>query len=208
MPMMKNVVGLDLGSHSIKAVEFRQTLRGLEPAQLRLHASTESPAELPELLRHFFRMHHLPTEQVVCAVPGDRLSTRRLEFPFRDRKKLANAVPFEVEGEVPFPIEDVLVAWELLEGERNHARVAAAIAQRKQVREILGELAEANCEPRVLEAEGFALANLCSLFDLSGIRLVADLGHRKTTLCLIKDGAAVATRTLPIGGRAITEALT
>ena len=31
MPMMKNVLGLDLGSHAIKAVELRQTLRGLEP---------------------------------------------------------------------------------------------------------------------------------------------------------------------------------
>jgi general secretion pathway protein L len=207
MPMMKNVVGLDLGSHSIKAVELRQTLRGLEPVQLRLHPSTSDEADRAELLRRFFRTHHLPLDQVVTALPGDRLSSRRLDFPFRDRKKLASAVPFEVEGEVPFPIEELLVDWEIVGGDRTHATVSAAIVQRKHVAELLAELGEANCDPRIIEAEGFALANLTSLFDLSGTRLLADIGHRKTTLCLLMDGRAVATRTLPIGGNLITAAI-
>ncbi len=207
MPMMKNVVGLDLGSHSIKAVELRQTLRGLEPVQLRLHGSTDDDADLPELLRRFARAHHLPMEHVIASIPGNRISVRRLDFPFRDRKKLAGAVPFEVEGEVPFPIEDILVDWELVSGERSQATVAAAIVQRKHVSELLAELREANCDPRVLEAEGFVLGNLCSLFDLSGTRLIADIGHCKTNLCLLMDGTAVATRTLPVGGAAITQAI-
>ena len=47
-------------------------------------------------------MHQLSTEHVTCALPGDRISTRRLEFPFRDRKRLGQAVPFEIEAEIPF----------------------------------------------------------------------------------------------------------
>jgi general secretion pathway protein L len=207
MPMMKNVLGLDLGSHAIKAVELRQTLRGLEPVQLRLHPRADAEAELPETLRRFIRLHHLPVEHVACSLPADRLSSRRLDFPFRDRKKLASAVPFEVEGEVPFPVEEILVDWEVVGGERTQATVATAIAQRKHVRSLLEELGEANCDPRIVEAEGFALANLTSLFDLPGTRLLVDLGHRKTTLCLLMDGRAVSTRTLPVAGLAITDAL-
>ena len=208
MPMMKNVLGLDLGSHSIKAVELRQTLRGLEPVQLRLHPRAESEAELPETLRRFIRLHHLPVEHVICALPGDRLSSRRLDFPFRDRKKLAQAVPFEVEGEVPFRIEEILVDWQIVGDDRSRTTtVAAAIAQRKHVGALLAELSEANCDPRIVEAEGFALANLATLFDLSGTRLLVDVGHEKTTLCLLMDGRAVSSRTLLIGGRALTEAI-
>jgi general secretion pathway protein L len=207
MPMMKNVVGLDLGSHAIKAVELRQTLRGLEAVQLRVHPRADADAELPETLRRFLRLHHLPTDHLICALPGDRLSSRRLDFPFRDRRKLAAAVPFEVEGEVPFPIEEILVDWEIVGGDRTRAEVAVTIAQRKHVAEILAELDAAGCDPRVLEAEGFALGNLSTLFDLPGTRLLTDLGHRKTTLCLMIDGRAVATRTLPIGGRALTQAI-
>ena len=207
MPMMKNVLGLDLGSHSIKAVELRQTLRGLEPVQLRLHPRVDSEVGLAEEVRRLIRLHHLPVEHVVCALPGDRLSSRRLEFPFRDRKKLRQAVPFEVEGEVPFAIEDLLVDWQIVGGDRTQATVAAAIAQRKHITSLLEELAEANCDPRILEAEGFSLANLASLFDLPGTRLVADIGHRKTTLCLLTEGRVISTRTAPIAGMALTEAI-
>ena len=207
MPMLKNVLGLDLGAHTIKAVELRQTLRNIEPVQLRLHPRADGDAPLHETLRPFVRAHHLPLDHVICALPGDRLSSRRLDFPFRDRRRLRQAVPFEVEGEIPFEIEKVLVDWEVISEDRAQATVSASIAQRRHIDEFLGELRAANCEPRVLEAEGFVLANLCSLFDLPGKRLVVDLGHRKTTLCLLVDGRAVATRTVPVGGRALTEVI-
>ncbi len=207
MPLMKNVLGLDLGSHSIKAVELRQTLRGLEPVQLRLHPRAESEAEFPEALRRFIRLHDMPVEHVVCALSGNQLSSRRLNFPFRDHKRLSQAVPFEVESEVPFPVEDILVAWQVVGDDRTRATVVASIAQRRHVGALLAELAEASCDPRILESEGFALANLASLFDLSGTRLLADIGHEKTALCLMMDGKAVSSRTLPIGGRALTDAI-
>jgi general secretion pathway protein L len=205
MPIMKNVLGLDIGSHAIKAVELRQTLRGLEPAQLRMHPRAE--AELDELLRHFVRMHSLPTDHVACSIAGDRVASHLLEFPFRDRKKLTLAVPFEVEGQIPFNIEDVVVDWEVVGGDKTRSWVAATIAQRKHVSQLLTELGRAGCEPRILEAEGLVLGNLASLYDLPGTRLLVDLGHRKTTLCLLVDERPVAARTIPVAGHALTQAI-
>ena len=207
MPMMKSVLGLDIGSHSVKAVELRQTFSGLEPVQMRVHPRADPETPESESLRRFIRLHNFPTEHIACAIPGDRLSTRRLEFPFRDRKKLAQAVPFEVEGEIPFDLDDVLVDWELVSGDRSHALVAATIAQKTEVATQLQSLQESGCEPRILEAEGLALANLSALFDLSGKRLLVDFGHRKTNLCLLIDGRPLVARTIPVGGLAITEAL-
>ena len=125
---MKSVLGLDLGSHTIKAVELRQTLRGLEPVQMRVHPRAAPDAPLPELLRRFVRMHQLPTDTIVAAIPGDRVSVRRMEFPFRDRRRLAAAVPFEVEGETPFDLDDVFVDWELIGGDRNHSELAVCLS--------------------------------------------------------------------------------
>jgi general secretion pathway protein L len=207
MPMMKDVLGLDLGSHTIKAVEFRQTLRGLEPVQLRLHPLADPDAPPAETLSRFLRMHQLPTEHVTCAIPGDRLSTRRLRFPFRDRKKLAQAVPFEVEGQIPFDLDEVIADWEIVGGDRSHAEVVATIAPRVEVARLLELLRAAGCEPRVLEAEGLVLGNLAPFFGLFGTRLLADIGHRKTNLCLLRDGSPVASRTVPVGGRALSEAI-
>lgn len=207
MPVMKNVLGLDLGTHSLKAVEFRQTLRGLEAVALRSLPRADDDVPLPELVRRFVEFHHLATEHVVVSLPGHRLSSRRLSFPFSERRKLAQAVPFAVEEELPFDLEDVVVDWTVTGGDRSRAEVLAAIAPRAEVSALLEQLQQAGCAPRTIEAEGLVLGNLSAAFDLPGHRLLADLGHSKTTFCLLVEGDAVAARTIPLGGRHLTEAL-
>ncbi len=209
MVVTKTVLGLDLGSHSLKAVELRSGLRGLEPgqAQMKEH-SAASESDLPgETIRRFIDRHALSTENTTCALSGQRTSNRRLEFPFRDRKKLAQAIPFEIEGAMPFDFDDLVVDWQLVAGERNHGVVAASVAQKQDVSEFLATLEAAGCSPRVLETEGLVLGNLAAVFDLPGVRLLADLGHLKTTVCLCVDGKPIAGRTVPVGGMAISEAI-
>lgn len=207
MPVMKTVLGLDLGSHSLKAVEFRQTLRGVEAEQLRSLPRPDDETPLQELLRRFRALHGLGTDNVVSALAGDHLSSRRLTFPFRGRRRLNTAVPFAVEEELPFDLEDVVVDWEITGGDRTRADVTVCTAARSEVSELLALLEEAGFPPRILEAEGLVLGNLAAVFDLPGRRLLADLGHRKTTLCLLIDGNAIAARTIPVGGRHLTDAL-
>ena len=205
--MARRILGLDIGSHTVKAVEFRQTLRELEVVQLRELPIVEPAPSLSSELRDFLQMHDLPTDHVVVALSGDRISTRRLGFPFRDRKKVGAAVPFEVEAQVPFDLEDFFIDWEVTAESRDRTEVVATLAPRSEVALLLDTLREAGIDPRTVEAEGLALSNLGVIFDLPGTRLLVDVGHRKTTLCLCSDGQAVAARTVPLAGRAITEAL-
>jgi general secretion pathway protein L len=191
----------------VKAVEFRQTLRGVEVAQIRtLPLDDPSPALASEL-RDFIQMHDFPTEHVVVSLAGDRVSTRRLSFPFRDRRKIGPAVPFEVDAQVPFDLRDFFVDWEIIGERAGHTEVTATLAPRSEVALLLDTIREAGINPRTVEAEGLVLANLTSIFELEGTRLLADIGHRKTTLCLCVNGRAAAARTIPIAGLAVTEAL-
>ena len=205
--MLRRVLGLDVGSHAVKAVELRQSLRSVEIVQMRtLPLDVPGPA-LGEELRDFVTAHGLPTDHVACALPGDRVSSRRLSFPFRDRRRIDQAVPFAVEGEVPFDLDEFFLDWEIVGGDRSHADVVVTLAPRSEVALLLKTLAEAGIEPRVVEAEGLSLANLGAVFDLPGPRLLVDLGHRKTTICLVLDGRPAATRTIPIAGQALTQAI-
>ncbi len=205
--LKQRVLGLDIGSHSVKAAELLHTpLRGLEIGQLR-EMRREPGADLAAELREFLRTYELPTEAVVCALPGDRVSSRRLSFPFTDLKRIGQAVPFEVEGQVPFDLDDFLLDWELLRRQRSTTDVMATLARRSEVGGLLETLREAGVEPRIVESEGLLLANLGALFELGGVRLLVDVGHRKTTLCLLCDGRPAAARTIPLGGLALTEAV-
>lgn len=207
MPVLKNVLGLDLGRHSIKAVEFRQTLRGFEAVRMCLMPRGDPEEPLPELLRRFVEMHHLTTGHVVTALPGERVAVRSLDFPFRERRRLAQAVPFELASSVPYELDEYVIAWDLAREDRGRGEVLAAIAPRSEVSEAIDTLRQAGFEPRSIEAEGPVLANLASAFDLPGTRLIADIGFRKTTLCLLVEGHAVAARTVPVGGQLLTSAI-
>ncbi|MCH2171261.1 pilus assembly protein PilM [Myxococcota bacterium] len=207
MPILKNVVGLDLGTYRTKTIELRQTFRGLEVVQLRSTEVGSTHAEIPDALRQQTQQYNLPTDQIVAAIPGDRVSFRRLTLPFRERKKIDQAVPFEIANDVPFETEDLMLEWERVAGDRNHSNVVVSIAPRTEVSSILELLAEAECSPRTLEVEGLLLGNLSALFELPGTRLLADLGHRKTTLCILIDEKPIATRTVTHGGEELTNAI-
>ena len=164
-------------------------------------------AAVAETLREWAAGESLAGQRVVCAVPGDRVSRRRMVLPFRDRRRIAAAVPFEVEGETPFDLDDVFVDWELVGGGPASAEVVATVVPRREVALRLAALRDASLVPRVLEVEGLALANLAEWVELPGTRVLLDLGHEKTTLCVTSAGQPRYTRTLPIGGRHLAEAL-
>ena len=203
----RSVLGLDVGSQSLKAVELRVSPRSLAPGQFRLHPRLEADSPVSEHIQRFIGMHNLPTNQVACALPASKLSTRRLEFPFSDTRRLAQAIPFEIEAETPFDLDDIFVDWNLLSGDRNHGSVAATLTKRVCVGEALAQFQAAGCDPHVLEAEGLVLANLAPVFGLEGTHLIADIGHEKTTFCAMQDGRPVMARSISVGGRAMTESI-
>ena len=206
MPILKNVLGLDLGSHTLKAVELAQGLRTLEV--LRLHAEPRS-SELPlaEQVDRMLTTHSFGREHVITAVRGDRLSVRMLEFPFAEKRRLAQAVPFEIEDRVPFDIDEMCLDWEVSSSERGRASVISALAPREEVSRLIESLDAARCGPRVIEAEGLALANLDALFSLPQPCLLVDVGHEKTTFCALEGGRARSARSIGLAGRAFTEAI-
>jgi len=207
VPILRNVLGLDLGSHAIKAVELQQSFRRLEAVQVRAAAIDDAELDASELIGRFSQVHQFATDHVVTAVRGDRLSVRQLTFPFAERRKLAQAVPFEVEDQLPFEIDDVVLDWSVVGGDRSRSEVVAAVAPRSEVSALIETLGAAGCDPRTVECEGLALATLAAAFDLPGNRLLVDLGHAKTTLCALSGERAIAARSIGVAGRALNEAI-
>ncbi|MFP6654574.1 MAG: type II secretion system protein GspL [Myxococcota bacterium] len=203
----RSVLGLDIGSQSLKAVELKISPRRLAAGQFRAHPCLDENSSVAEDIRHFLALHRLPTDQVACALPASQCSTRRLEFPFSEPRRLDQAIPYEIEAETPFDLEDIFVDWNLLESHRNHSVVAATLVKRKDVGNALAELDAAGCNPQLLEAGGLVLANLAPIFELDGSHLIADIGHERTTFCAMHKGRPLLARSLAVGGRAMTECI-
>lgn len=203
--LTRPVTGLDLGSHSIKAVELRQGFRS--PAAARAYALPLAGRSASEVLQELIHTHELHTHGCVAAVRSNRLSVRSMDFPTTNRRNLAQAVPLSIEDHLPFDVDDVVIDWTLASRERGHARILAAIALRSEISQLVDCLQEGGCDPRVVEAEGLVLANLCAAFDLPGTRILADLGHTKSTFCLLHEGRPFSSHALLCAGRHISQAL-
>ncbi len=203
------VVGLDVGTWSVKAVELHAGLRGVRLVRLEEQELPQGgpPEEREAAVFAFLREKSLPLENVITAYPSDRVTQRHLRFPFTDSKKLAQAVPFEMEDALPLPLDEAVLTWESARW-GDQMDVLAAVSPRAEIGAWLQRLSHAGIEPRVLELEGAVLANLSSGLHLGDVaRVLLDVGHRNTNLVLLLDGRPVALRAIPIAGRHLTEAL-
>ncbi|MGZ6029554.1 MAG: pilus assembly protein PilM, partial [Myxococcaceae bacterium] len=80
---MAQVLGLDLGSHSLKGVLLEATGRGTSVLR---YAETRRADEAPldETLAVFLAENPWSPDQVVVALPGPSLATHSFTLPFTD----------------------------------------------------------------------------------------------------------------------------
>ena len=204
----RSVLGLDVGSYAVKAAEMRAGFRGVEFVRFESARLPIDPEAREEALRSFQEERGLPLDFVVAALPADQCTQRHLRFPFHDPKKIARALPFEVEEELPLPLRDLILAHEPGVPGEEYTDVLAVLARKSTVAERLDTYRPGGVEARVLEIEGAVLANLAAFLELGDeSHLILDLGHRKTTLCLLARGRPVLLRSIAVAGQHLTVAL-
>ncbi|MDC4222920.1 MAG: pilus assembly protein PilM [Candidatus Manganitrophus sp.] len=122
--MAQIILGLDIGQSVIKGVRIARTLRGLrlvDAFERKVERQGErGRGDLPndaqiEALRQLRSEGKIkPGEMTAIALPGHLVSTREITVPFTDPKRLRQVVPFEVEGQLPFDLEEIVIDYQPL----------------------------------------------------------------------------------------------
>src|SRR5687768_13156342 len=112
---MARILGLDLGSHSVKGVVFESTMRGYQTRAFGTvrRGEGDKAETLRAALTELFQKFPLQAEQVIIALPGPALATHVLSFPFTEPKKIEQALPFEVEAQLPFDLSEVVYDYQV-----------------------------------------------------------------------------------------------
>jgi len=206
----RSVLGLDIGSWSVKVAELSAGLRDVKFvrfAELELPRGAPSE-EIEATIQLWVQSRNLSPETLITALSTERLTQRHLRFPFAGAKRVAAALTFEIDEELPLPLANVVLVHEQVLTRPDQTDVLVAIATRADVEAHLASLRRMELEPRIVESEGASLANLSSFLGLDDVsRLILDVGHSKTNLCLLVDGKPIALRRIPIAGRQLSEAL-
>jgi type II secretion system protein L len=128
-----------------------------------------------------------PPPGTVVAVATQGAVLRTLRLPFTDARKAAQVAPFEVEGLVPFDIDDAVVSQEPLGTDGDGTRLLVAVAPRDHVAEVVAAGAAPD-QPQVILPEPFALFALARRFALPGPALVVDARPGHALLVAVEGG--------------------
>jgi general secretion pathway protein L len=162
----------------------------------------DSSMTLGAQLTAFLSRHSIAADTVLSALPGDAAAYRFLDLPFRDWRKLQQTVPFELESQVPFAIDESIVDFQILEKTANGARVFAALTPKSRIEDHLKVLSEAGLDPAVVDFAPLATLNVLQLFEGDRPQRYAFLhvSAARGTLAIYRDGRLENLRVIDVAG--------
>jgi len=196
--MPHRILALELDAHELKAAVVETTFRDYRVVGFYREPVAAAEGSLGEQLRGFLQRHSLHASTVLSALPGDVVTLRTFFLPFRDRKRLDQTVPFELEAQVPFGLDEIVVDYHILHRDRSGSLVLAALVRRQDLEQHLALLSSAGLDPKVVDLAPLASLNVLSLLGNQVPPTCAYVGgtaHR-LTVALYRDRTLVGLRTL------------
>lgn len=210
MIFSRRVLGLDVGSSSVKVVQL-----SISPGGRRIWAKSsllEDKSHLVQLLSQ--KEWKRKTDPVHASFPSHQVLMRSVTMPFRDPQKIRQALPFELEREVPFGAEEMLAGYfPQIISQQEGTTVLAVAAPKTAVAARLEELRGLGLDPAVLEPEVTSLARVFAPLaqENAGSFAVLEAGASKANLLVFQGGSLRAARAIPrglgMGPEAVSEEL-
>ena len=134
----KSLVGLDIGSSAVKAVELRQTgsvykvaaigSEPVPPASI-VDGAIVDGAAVADVIRQLFEKNNFKSTEVVGSLSGNAVIVKKIVLPRMTEEELAEAIYWEAEQYIPFDIQDVNLHYQVLEtgsGDADNRRTSAS----------------------------------------------------------------------------------
>lgn len=209
--MARKILGLDIGSHSIKAVLLKEGFGRIEP--VRFIEKRLINGDVQGLIRSIYQEGHLRPDIVVSSVAGNNVSVHYLNIPFSDESKISRVVPNEVENLIPFHLEDMVIDQVIL-SKGNGAKpnggssVCVALIKKQTLQDHIKTLKEASVDTKVIELESLAFYHaFMQWYKTDDTVALLDIGAERSNLCIVSKGKPALVRTFVRGGNSVTAAI-
>ncbi|MEN2736636.1 type IV pilus assembly protein PilM [Microbacterium sp. X-17] len=220
--MAKTIVGVDIGTTTIRAVELgdpgkpRPTL--LRYAELPLSEGAVSRGEVLEpntvggILKQLWSVGGFKTRKVVLGMGNQRVLARDLSVPSAPLQRIRESLPFVAQEMLPVPVQDALldfypVSESMTEnGPTTHGLLIAAVKEA-----VLGNVKAvqaAGLTPVEVDLIPFALDRLLLARPrVQGTVALVDVGASTTSVVVAAEGVPQFVRIIAAGGSDITAGL-
>lgn len=197
--MPQRVLALDITDGDIKAAVVETSFRDYRVTGFYRDALTPANGTREEQIRRFLARHALAGDTILTGLPGDSVTWRTFFLPFRDRKRLLQTIPFELESQVPFALDEVVVDHYVVNRDRAGTTVLAALVLKRDLERHLEVLNAAGVDPKVVDVGPLASLNTLSLVpDLPPTFAFLDSGEHSCTVALFRNKQLVGLRMLTV----------
>lgn len=217
--MTTALIGLDIGSSTIKAVQLVREKKNISLlsagyiATPSIDVSVLSQHEERELAKSINRLIHdmkVTTVQTSLSLPSAKVVTRVIDIPIMSESELASSIKWEVEPYIPLPMDKVKMDYAVIsenqETKKMKLLIVAAptllVEKYTRVAQLAGLTAVS------LETKTLAVARSISqtFVGIPNILLV-NIGSSATDIGLLHEGVLLYTKSFPMGGNALTRAI-
>ncbi len=226
----KNLVGLDIGSHSIKLVEIEHSKRGrilqnfgltaIPPGAI-VEGSVKDVEAVSAAIKSLFRNLRVRKRNVAVSLSGYAVIAKRIGLEKMGESEIEKAIQEEAEKYIPYDINDVNLDFAVLnpegvleeggdqEAESTSSKqmdVLLVAAKKEIVDEHVELIRSANLNPVVLDADIFALQNAVeiSVDRPDGNYVIITVGAGELGINVVYRGMSTFSRDSSYGGNQIT----
>jgi type IV pilus assembly protein PilM len=165
------------------------------------------PGGIREALRRIQEVPVLTVPACQTSLAAKSFSFRNMKLPFKDRKKIIQTLPFELESQIPHPVESVLVDFTVI-GQAQCSDLFTAVVPKTEVQERIALLAEYGFDAETIDVDTVPVAaRLMESVPADSLHLLLDVGSSETTGIFFKAGNILQVRSFPFGGDHVTSAL-
>lgn len=219
----ESVVGIDIGSSSIKVVCIEPTRQGPRISQIAVcptppdivkEGVVTNVAEVANAVQFALRSAGIKASAAVTAIAGSGVIVRNVKVPKMGEDALRKSIRFEAGKFISSSMDDSIVEFDILgdSEEEGQVNIVLVAAPRAMVETKVAALEQAGLEPLSVDVEAFALLRALQCRPDSGIPengtvALLDMGASHTEINLISNGELALTRTIPIAGNNLSAAI-
>lgn len=213
------LIGLDIGSYSIKAVSLG--LSGSRPI-LENFLYLPTPAEsyvdgtivLSDIIAENIRTNwkkSFNTNKVVIATAPQHSTLKQFWVDISSGSPLEEVVKWELEKFLPLPVEEMIINHQVLSHEENQVEVLAGASPRHQIESLMRTCKLSKLSPQVIEIPYLPIFRLFMFSERAPqpnkSYFVVEIGSSQTMLIFIANGVLSFLRSIPIAGNSFTQAI-
>ena len=219
----KSLVGLDIGSSAVKAVELKPAGKAYKvsafgsdvvPPDSIVDGAIIDGSVVAEAIRRLFAGLKIKTKDVAASLSGNAVIVKKITLPVMTESELAESIYWEAEQYIPFDIQDVNLDYQILdrgsEAGKGTMDVLLVAAKKEKIADYTGVIAQAGRSAVVVDVDAFALQNAYEVnygIEPGAVVVLLNAGASATNINILNGDQSVFTRDISLGGNAYTEAL-